>query len=224
VEGSLKRLGTGYIDLLYLHRADPKLPIETTVEAMAALVKQGKVRYIGLSEVGPQTLRRAHAVHPITALQSEYSLWETSLENALLPTLRDLGIGLVPFSPVGRGFLTGQIKRYGDLPENDMRRSLPRFQEENFQQNIRLVEAVKTLAAKKEATPSQIALAWLLYQGSDIVPIPGTTRVAHLEENVKAAEIILGQNEISGMAEILDKFRISGARYGEMMMQMVNKD
>jgi aryl-alcohol dehydrogenase-like predicted oxidoreductase len=224
VEGSLKRLGTDYIDLLYLHRTDPKLPIETTVEAMAALVKQGKVRYIGLSEVGPQTLRRAHAVHPITALQSEYSLWETNLENQLFSTLRDLGVGLVPFSPVGRGFLTGQIKRYDDLPENDMRRNLPRFQGENFQQNIKLVEAVQNLAAQKEATSSQIALAWLLHQGSDIVPIPGTTRVTHLEENLKALEITLGQNELTQILEILERFRVSGARYGETMMKMVNKE
>lgn len=224
VEGSLTRLGTDVLDLLYLHRADPKVPIEETVGAMAALVKQGKARFIGLSEVGPNTLRRSHAVHPVTALQSEYSLWETSLENEHLPVLRELGIGLVPFSPVGRGFLTGQIKRYEDLPENDMRRNLPRFQGENFMQNIKLVEEVKKLASARGATPSQIALAWLLRQGPDIVPIPGTTRVAHLEENAKAADIKLTDPEVAALSKILEVFKIAGPRYSETMMRMVNRD
>jgi aryl-alcohol dehydrogenase-like predicted oxidoreductase len=222
VEGSLKRLGTDYIDLLYLHRLDPKVPIEETVGAMARLVQQGKVRYIGLSEVGPQTIRRAHAVHPLSALQSEYSLWETNLESKILPTLCELGIGLVPFSPVGRGFLTGEIKRYEDLPENDMRRNLPRYQGDNFSENMKLVTEVKKIAGAKKATATQIALAWLLHQGPDVVPIPGTTRVKHLEENAKAAAIHLESKDMKVIAEILSKFEVIGSRYNEMMMKMVS--
>ena len=224
VEGSLRRLGTDYLDLLYLHRADPKRPIEETLEAMAALVKEGKVKYLGLSEVGPKTLRRAHAVHPLSVLQSEYSLWETEIEREILPTLRELGVGLVPFSPVGRGFLTGQIKRFEDLGDHDMRRNLPRFQGENFKANLRLVEAVQKMAEPRKATPSQIALAWLLSQGPDIVPIPGTTRVSHLEENAKAAEINLSQAELKVLSDILAQIKISGSRYGTVMAQMVNRE
>ncbi len=222
VEGCLKRLGTDCIDLLYLHRKDPKVPIEGTVGAMAQWVKEGKVRYIGLSEVGPQTLRKAHAVHPLTALQSEYSLWETGVEEKILSTLRELGIGFVPFSPVGRGFLTGEIKRFEDLAENDNRRNLPRFQGENFKENMKLVEEVKKLAAAKKATASQVALAWLLHQGKDIVPIPGTTKVKHLEENAQAAEIRLSVQDLSQIKEILAKIRVAGNRYNEAMQRMVN--
>jgi aryl-alcohol dehydrogenase-like predicted oxidoreductase len=224
VEGSLKRLQTDHIDLLYLHRKDPKTPIEETVGGMAQLVKDGKVKYLGLSEVGPQTLRKAHSVHPISALQSEYSLWETSLEERILPVLRELGIGLVPFSPVGRGFLTGQIKRFEDIPEGDMRRNLPRFQPGNFEQNMRLVEEVTRLAQSKKATPSQIALAWLLRQGDDVAPIPGTTRVHHLEENAQAATLSLSPEDLAGIERILSNFKVQGARYGEMMQKLVNLD
>lgn len=222
VEGSLKRLGTHYIDLLYLHRLDPKTPIEETVGAMSQLVQEGKVKYIGLSEVGPQTLRRAHQVYPLTALQSEYSLWETGVEERVLPTLRELGVGFVPFSPVGRGFLTGEIKKFEDLGENDNRRNLPRFQRENFLDNMKLVEEVKKLGAAKNFSASQIALAWLLHQGKDIVPIPGTTKVKHLEENAKATEIRLGTEDLAKIGQILTGIKISGARYGEMMGKMVS--
>ncbi|HVM32910.1 MAG TPA: aldo/keto reductase [bacterium] len=224
VEGCLRRLGTDYLDLLYLHRADPKRPIEETLGAMAALVKEGKVKYLGLSEVGPKTLRRAHAVHPLSALQSEYSLLETEIEAEILPTLRELGIGLVPFSPMGRGFLTGQIKSYEDLGERDMRRNLPRFQGENFRANLRLVEAVEGIAAPRQNTPGQIALAWLLQKGPDIVPIPGTTRLKHLEENAKAAEIKLTPDELKALDSILSQIKISGGRYNAVMAQMVNRD
>lgn len=222
VEGCLKRLATDHIDLLYLHRKDPKLPIEETVGAMAQWVKEGKVRYLGLSEVGPQTLRKAHAVHPLTALQSEYSLWETGVEEKILPTVRELRIGFVPFSPVGRGFLTGEIKRFEDLAENDNRRTMPRFQGENFKENLKLVDEVKKLAAAKKATASQIALAWLLHQGKDIAPIPGTTKVKHLEENAKAAEIHLTSADLSEIKKILGRIKVAGARYGEAMQKMVS--
>ncbi|HTC19540.1 MAG TPA: aldo/keto reductase [bacterium] len=224
VEGSLKRLGTDYIDLLYLHRLDPKTPIEETVGAMSELVRQGKVKYLGLSEVGPQTLRRAHRVHPLTALQSEYSLWETRVEETILPTLRELGIGFVPFSPVGRGFLTGEIKQFTDLAENDNRRNIPRFQGENFDKNLKLVEEIKKLGAAKNATASQIALAWLLSRGKDIVPIPGTTKVKHLEENAQAAGITLDHGDLSKISRILSEIKVSGERYGEMMQKMVSLD
>lgn len=224
LEGCLQRLGTDYVDLYYLHRLDPKVPIEETVGAMGQLVKEGKARYIGLSEVGPLTLRRAHAVHPLSALQSEYSLWENGLEEKVLPTLRELGIGLVPFSPVGRGFLTGRLKGFGDLGEKDMRRNLPRFQPENFGENLRLVEEVQKLAAAKGATASQIALAWLLHQGKDVVPIPGTTRVEHLEENAKAADIRLTAKDLAQIEEILSKIRVVGSRYNESMMKMVSAE
>ncbi len=222
LEGSLKRLGIDCVDLFYLHRVDPKVQIEETVGGMATLVKEGKAKYIGLSEVGPKTLRRAHAVHPISALQSEYSLWETSLEEKILPVVRELGIGLVPFSPVGRGFLTGQIRKFEDFDEKDMRRNLPRFQDENFKQNIRLVDEVKKLAQEKGATPSQIALAWLLQKGKDVVPIPGTTKVRHLEENARAAGIQLSNQDVSSIMRILTTFQVHGERYGEAMKKMVN--
>jgi aryl-alcohol dehydrogenase-like predicted oxidoreductase len=189
---------------------------------MAGLVREGKVRYIGLSEVGPQTLRRAHAVHPLSALQSEYSLWYTELEAKILSVLRELGIGLVAFSPVGRGFLTGQIKRFEDLPEGDMRRNQPRFQGANFLENIKLVKAVERMAAQKNATASQIALAWLLQQGKDIVPIPGTTRVSHLEENAASAALPLTPGDMAEITAILSRFRTVGARYNEAMAKMVD--
>jgi aryl-alcohol dehydrogenase-like predicted oxidoreductase len=224
VEGSLKRLGTHYIDLLYLHRLDPKTPIEETMGALSQLVQQGKVKYLGLSEVGPQTLRRAHQVHPLSVLQSEYSLWETGVEKKILPVLRELGVGFVPFSPVGRGFLTGEIKGFTDLAENDNRRNIPRFQGENFDKNLKLVEEVKKLGAVKNATASQIALAWLLHQGADIVPIPGTTKVKHLEENAKAADIALNESDLSNINRILSEIKVSGERYGEMMRKMVSLD
>ncbi len=224
VEGCLKRLETDHIDLLYLHRKDPKFPIEETVGAMAQWVKEGKVKYLGLSEVGPQTIRKAHATHPFSALQSEYSLWETNVEEKILPTLRELGIGFVPFSPVGRGFLTGQLKRPEDFEPGDMRRNLPRFQGENFQENLKLVEEVKKLAAAKGATASQIALAWLLHQGKDIVPIPGTTKVKHLEENAQAAGIALSGKDLAEIKTTLGKLRVSGNRYSESMAKMVTTE
>lgn len=224
LEGCLKRLGTDYVDLYYLHRKDPQVPIEETVAAMGQLVKEGKVKYICLSEVGPQTLRKAHAVHPLTVLQSEYSLWEKGVEEKIIPVLRELGIGLVAFSPVGRGFLTGQIKRFEDIPEKDMRRTLPRFQGENFAANLKLVDAVKTLGASKNATASQIALAWLLHQGNDITAIPGTTHVHHLEENAKAAEISLSEKDLADIKRILAEIPISGNRYSEMMAKMVSAE
>jgi aryl-alcohol dehydrogenase-like predicted oxidoreductase len=224
LEGSLLRLGTDYVDLYYLHRVDPKVPIEETVGAMSQLLREGKARYIGLSEVGPKTLRRAHAAHPLSVLQSEYSLWETALEEKILPVLRELGIGLVPFSPMGRGFLTGGIKRFEDLTEKDMRRNLPRFQPGNFEENMKLVREVQKLALSKNATATQIALAWLLQQGKDVVPIPGTTKTAHLEENARAVEINLSEKDLSAITSILSQIRVTGARYHETMMKMVNSE
>src|SRR6185295_8382240 len=188
LEGSLSRLRTDYVDLFYQHRVDPAVPIEDVVGAMADLVREGKVRFLGLSEAGEATIRRAHAVHPISALQSEYSLWERNLEPGILPVLRELGIGLVPFSPLGRGFLTGEVKRAEEYPEGDFRRGDPRFQGENFEANVRAARVVRDLAVRKGATPGQVALAWLLHKGDDIVPIPGTKRRRYLEENVAAAE------------------------------------
>ncbi len=196
VEGSLRRLGTDHIDLLYQHRVDKSVPIEDVVGAMADLVRQGKVRYLGLSEASEDTIRRAHHVHPITALQSEYSLWERSLESRIIPTLRELGIGLVPFSPLGRGFLTGNTKRAEEYPEGDFRRTNdPRLQGENYDANLRIAALVKDIAAQKDATPGQIALAWLLGRGDDVAPIPGTKRRKYLEENVGSARIELSDDE-----------------------------
>jgi aryl-alcohol dehydrogenase-like predicted oxidoreductase len=224
LEGCLQRLGTDHIDLYYLHRKDTQTPIEETVAAMGQLVKEGKVKYIGLSEVGPNTLRKAHAVHPITALQSEYSLWENTLDEKIIPVLRELGIGLVAFSPVGRGFLTGQIKKFEDIPEKDMRRTLPRFQGDNFNLNIQLVEEIKKIGAAKGITASQAALAWVLSRGEDIVAIPGTTRVKHLEENAKAAEAPFNAEDLGKINNLLAQFKISGARYSEVMAKMVTLD
>lgn len=195
VEGSLRRLGTEYIDLLYQHRVDKQVPIEDVVGAMAELVREGKVRFLGLSEAGEATIRRAHAVHPISALQSEYSLWERNLEPRLIPLLRELGIGLVPFAPLGRGFLTGTVGRATDFGEVDFRRNDPRFQGENYDANVRLAQTVQTLAKQKGVTAAQLALAWLLGQGDDVVPIPGTKRRSYLEENLGAASVALTSAE-----------------------------
>jgi aryl-alcohol dehydrogenase-like predicted oxidoreductase len=196
VEGSLKRLGTDHIDLYYQHRVDPKTPIEDTVGALAALVAEGKVRYIGLSEAGADTIRRAHAVHPVAALQTEYSLWTRDPEAELLPLLRELGIGFVPYSPLGHGFLTGTIRSNDDLSDDDWRKTNPRFHGENFQRNLRIVDEVKAVAAEAGATPAQVALAWLLAQGDDIAPIPGTKRVARVEENTAADHLELTAAQI----------------------------
>ena len=222
-EASLKRLGTDYIDLLYQHRVDRQVPIEDVVGAMVELVKEGKVRHLGLSEAGEDTIRRAHAVHPISALQSEYSLWERNLEPRIIPLLRELGIGLVPFSPLGRGFLTGSVRRAEDYPQNDFRRNDPRLQGANFDANMRTVAAVRELATNKGATPGQVALAWLLHQGEDVVPIPGTKRRRYLEENVAAAELSLSVEDLLRLDEALPRGSVSGARYGEEMMAMIDR-
>ena len=220
-DASLQRLGVDYIDLFYQHRVDKTVPIEKTVEAMAELVQQGKVRYIGLSEASSETIRRAHAVHPISALQSEYSLWERGVETEILPTLRELGIGFVPYCPLGRGFLTGRIKR-AEAFESDYRRLDPRFQGDNFDQNMKLVEQVKEIAQAKRATPGQIALAWLLHQGSDIVPIPGTKRVAYVEENAKASEIVFSTKELNRLSEIAPVGSTAGDRYTQERMSWLD--
>jgi aryl-alcohol dehydrogenase-like predicted oxidoreductase len=223
VEGSLKRLATDHIDLLYQHRVDPEVPIETVVGTMADLVREGKVRYLGLSEAGEQTIRRAHAVHPITALQSEYSLWERNLEPRIIPLLRELGIGLVPFSPLGRGFLAGNVKRAEEYPEGDFRRGDPRFQGENFDANLRAASVVREVASKHDATPAQIALAWLLHKGDDIVPIPGTKRRMYLEENVAAASIALSADDMTQLDDALRPEAIAGPRYSERAMGWVDR-
>lgn len=217
---SLARLGIDVIDLYYLHRRDRSVPIEETVGAMKALVDAGKARYIGLSEVSPETLRRAHAVHPISALQSEYSLWERRVEKAALPTARELGIGFVPYSPLGRGFLTGTIKRER-LEENDARRNHPRFSEENARQNERIVEVVREVAHETKATPAQVALAWVLSRGDDMVPIPGTKRVRYLEENVGALDVRLTPDQIERLEGLASQ--TAGERYTPEMMQLVEQ-
>ncbi|MCC3152253.1 aldo/keto reductase [Hymenobacter sp. BT770] len=222
-DASLKRLGTDYIDLYYQHRVDPSTPIEETVGAMADLVKAGKVRFLGLSEAAPATVRRAVAVHPIAALQTEYSLWSREPEDEILPTIRELGVGFVPYSPLGRGFLTGQIQRFEDLAEDDYRRHTPRFQGENFQKNLDLVARINDLAQQKNCTASQLALAWVLAQGEDIVPIPGTKRVKYLEENLGALEVNLSAAELAQLDEIAPKGKAAaGMRYPEAMMGSVN--
>jgi aryl-alcohol dehydrogenase-like predicted oxidoreductase len=220
VEGSLRRLGTDRIDLLYQHRVDKQVPIEEVVGAMAALVREGKVRFLGLSEAGEQTIRRAHAVHPITALQSEYSLWERGIEARILPTLRELGIGLVPFAPLGRGFLTGAAQRAETYPESDHRRNDPRFQGASFDANLSIAATVQELARKKGATPGQVGLAWLLGRGADVVPIPGTKRRAYLEENVAAASVVLTAEETAQLDAALPK--TAGPRYNAQQMAMVD--
>ena len=223
VEGSLRRLETDRIDLLYQHRVDPAVPIEDVVGTMAELVGEGKVRFLGLSEAGEGTIRRAHAVHPIAALQSEYSLWERNLEPRIIPLLRELGIGLVPFAPLGRGFLTGAVKRAEEYPEGDFRRGDPRYQGENFDANVRAASAVRELATRKGATPGQIALAWLLAKGSDVAPIPGTKRRKYLEENVAAADIRLTQNDMATLDAALAPEKVAGPRYGEKAMSQVDR-
>ncbi len=223
VEGSLKRLGIETIDLYYQHRVDPETPIEETVGAMAKLVEEGKVKYLGLSEASAETLKRANAVHPITVLQSEYSLWTRDVEdNDVLATCRELGIGFVAYSPLGRGFLSGEIKRFEDLAADDYRRHSPRFQGENFDKNIKLVEKIEEIAKEKGITASQLALAWVLAQGQDIVPIPGTKRRKYLEQNAEAAEIILSQEELAAIEDVFPKNAVSGLRYPEAMMASVN--
>jgi aryl-alcohol dehydrogenase-like predicted oxidoreductase len=210
------------IDLYYQHRVDPDTPIEETVAAMAQLVKEGKVRYLGLSEASPQTLRRAAKVHPITALQTEYSLWTRDPEDEVLPTCRELGIGFVAYSPLGRGFLTGQFKTLDDLAADDYRRNSPRFQGENFQKNLDLVRRVEEMAKQKGCKPSQLALAWVLAQGDDIVPIPGTKRRKYLEENVGALDVQLTPGDLRRIEEVFPRDATAGARYPEHMMQLVN--
>jgi aryl-alcohol dehydrogenase-like predicted oxidoreductase len=221
-EGSLRRLGVETIDLYYQHRVDPDTPIEETVGAMAQLVKEGKIRHIGLSEAGPQTLRRAVKVHPITALQTEYSLWTRDPEEEILPTCRELGIGFVAYSPLGRGFLTGQFRRFEDLPSDDYRRNSPRFQGENFQKNLDLVHRVEQIAREKGCKPSQLALAWVLAQGEDIVPIPGTKHRKYLEENVGALDVKLTQEDLRRIEEVFPTGAAAGLRYPEHMMSRVN--
>jgi aryl-alcohol dehydrogenase-like predicted oxidoreductase len=223
VEGSLRRLNVETIDLIYQHRVDPEVPIEDVAGTVKELISEGKVLYFGLSEAGEQTIRRAHAVLPVTALQSEYSLWERNLEAQIIPTLRDLGIGLVPFSPLGRGFLAGNVKRAEEYPEGDFRKGDPRFQGENFDANMRAADVVREIGNSKGATPAQIALAWLLHRGNDVVPIPGTKRRRYLEENVEAASITLGSDEIARLDAALAPEAISGPRYGERMMKWVDR-
>lgn len=222
-EASLQRLKVETIDLYYQHRVDPKTPIEETVAAMAQLVKEGKVRYIGLSKAGPETLRRACAVHPIAALQTEYSLWSREPEAEILSVCRELGIGFVAYSPLGRGFLTGQIKQFEDFASDDYRRTSPRFQGENFEKNLQLVQKLEQIAQKKGCTPSQLALAWVLAQGEDIVPIPGTKRRKYLQENAAAADIVLTPEELGQIDEILPQGIASGDRYSQEMMKLVAK-
>ena len=222
-DASLKRLGVDVIDLYYQHRVDKTVPIEDTVGAMAELVKAGKVRYLGLSEASPKTIRRAHKIHPISALQSEYSLWERDPEDEITPTLRELGIGFVPYSPLGRGFLTGQIKRFEDLAQDDYRRNAPRFQGENFQRNLDLVAKIQELAAEKKCTAAQLALAWVLAQGEYIAPIPGTKRRNYLEQNLEAANIKLTADDLKRIDQVAPKGVAAGERYPERAMAAVDK-
>jgi aryl-alcohol dehydrogenase-like predicted oxidoreductase len=221
-EGSLERLGTDYIDLFYQHRVDPAVPIEETVGALAELVKEGKVRYIGLSEASADVIRRAHATHPLTAVQSEYSLWTRDPESEVLPTLRELGIGLVAYSPLGRGFLTGQIRSVDDLSDDDWRRSNPRFQEEALRQNVELADRVRALAEELVVTPAQLALAWVQAKGNDIVPIPGTKRPERLSENVAAAEIELSDEDVAALDQAVPAGSAVGGRYRDTEMALIN--
>jgi aryl-alcohol dehydrogenase-like predicted oxidoreductase len=216
-------LGVDVIDLYYQHRVDPKTPIEDTVGAMAELVRAGKVRYLGLSEAAPATIRRAAKVHPIAALQTEYSLWSRDIEQELLPTVRELGIGFVAYSPLGRGFLTGQFKSFEDLPAGDWRRNMPRFQGENFLKNLDVVKKIEELAAAKNCTPSQLALAWVLAQGDDIVPIPGTKRIHYLDDNLSAVEVRLSAEDLAQIDAILPAGVAAGARYNEQAMRAIDQ-
>ncbi len=221
-DASLERLGVDHIDLYYQHRIDPDTPIEETVGAMARLVEEGKVRYLGLSEASAATLRRASEVHPIAALQTEYSLWSRDVESDILPACRDLGIGLVAYSPLGRGFLTGQIKSVDDLDEDDWRRAVPRFQGENFAKNLELVDKVQEIAAEKSCTPAQLALGWLLAQGDEVVPIPGTRSAERLRENAAAVDVSLSPGELAAIDAVMPPDVASGARYPEAMMGLLN--
>jgi aryl-alcohol dehydrogenase-like predicted oxidoreductase len=222
-DASLRRLGVDVIDLYYQHRVDPETPIEETVGAMAELVRDGKVRFLGLSEAGAETIRRAHAVHPITALQSEYSLWTRDPEKEVLGVCRGLGVAFVPYSPLGRGFLTGQIKKREHLPERDYRHTTPRFQGENFQRNLDLVKRVEEIAREKKCTAAQLALAWVLAQGNDIVPIPGTKRRKYLQENIGALEVTLTSGDLARIDEFAPHEAVAGARYPDWAMAMVNR-
>ena len=223
VEGSLSRLGVDHIDLYYQHRIDPNTPIEETVGAMAELVKEGKVRFLGLSEAAPATLRRAHAEHPITALQTEYSLWSRDPEDELLGVVRELGIGFVPYSPLGRGFLSGEIKSIDDLAPDDFRRTNPRFAGDNFQKNLDLVDAVGAIAADKGVTAAQLALAWVLAQGEDLVPIPGTRRISTLEQNAAAADIVLTPDDLARIEAVFPRGAAAGERYAPGGMSSLNR-
>ncbi|MEY2196254.1 aldo/keto reductase [Neobacillus sp. BF23-41] len=221
-EASLRRLGVDHIDLYYQHRVDPNTPIEETIGAMSDLVREGKVRFLGMSEAAAQTIRRAFTIHPITAIQTEYSLWSRDVEDDILPTCRELGIGFVPYSPLGRGFLTGQIQKFEDLAADDYRRFSPRFQGENFQKNLELVNKINEIAREKDSQPSQLALAWLLAQGNDIVPIPGTKRVQYLEENVGALDVSLTETDLARINEVAPRGVAAGERYHEAGMKGVN--
>ncbi|MGE5343602.1 MAG: aldo/keto reductase [Candidatus Omnitrophota bacterium] len=221
-EDSLRRLGVDHIDLYYQHRVDPNVPIEETIGSMSVLVKEGKVRFLGMSEAGPQTIRRANQIYPITALQSEYSLWTRDPEDEIFSTIRELGIGFVAYSPLGRGFLTGRIRRFDDLAEDDFRRHSPRFQGENFKKNLELIDRISEIAKAKYATPGQIALAWVLAQGKDIVPIPGSTRQDHLQENIDAIQIELTETDLTEIDRLMPRGAASGPRYPEALMRMVN--
>jgi aryl-alcohol dehydrogenase-like predicted oxidoreductase len=223
VEGSLGRLQTDHIDLLYQHRVDPNVPMEEVAGTVGELVKQGKVRFFGLSEAGVKNIRRAHAVHPVSALQSEYSLWERNLEPEIIPLLRELGIGLVPFSPLGRGFLTGEVKRAEEYPEGDFRRGDPRYQGANFDANVKAAQAVRDIASALDAKPGQVALAWLLHKGSDIVPIPGTKRRKYLEENAAAVNVKLDASQMKRLDDVLAPGKISGKRYSDAIMATIDR-
>ena len=222
-DASLRRLGVDHIDLYYQHRVDPEVPIEDTVGAMSELVKAGKVRHLGLSEAAPQTIRRAHKVYPITALQTEYSLWSRDVEQEILPTVRELGIGFVAYSPLGRGFLSGQFRKPEDIPADDWRRNSPRFQGENFYRNLELVKRIEELAREKKATPSQLALAWVLSRGKDVVPIPGTKRRKYLEENVAALQIRLSPEDLRRIDQVAPRGVAAGDRYAAASMRAVNR-
>lgn len=223
IEGSLQRLGVDHVDLYYLHRVDPDTPIEDTVGAMAELVKEGKVRFLGLSEAAPDTLRKAHATHPITALQTEYSLWSREPEDELFAVVRELGIGFVPYSPLGRGFLSGDIKSIDDLDADDFRRTNPRFMGENFQKNLDLVDAVKVIASDKGLTAAQLALAWVLSQGEDLIPIPGTRRIATLEQNAAAVDVVLTPEDLARIEAVFPKGAATGHRYAEAARAALNR-
>jgi aryl-alcohol dehydrogenase-like predicted oxidoreductase len=223
VEGSLQRLGTDHIDLLYQHRVDPAVPMEDVAGTVGLLVKQGKVRFFGLSEAGVANIRRAHAVHPVSAVQSEYSLWERNLEQDVIPALHELGIGLVPFAPLGRGFLTGEVRRAEEYPEGDFRRGDPRFQGENYDANVKAAQIVREIAAKNNVKPGQIAIAWLLSKGQDVVPIPGTKRRKYLEENMAAEGVRLDVAQLKDLDEALAPEKVSGPRYGKGMMATIDR-